>query len=95
LQAVAKEAKAQDTLVLFIAGHGAMVGQRYYFIPHEFTRSDGKTFEEDVRAQGLPGDELADLVGAVPAELSTMPIDELRLARAAFAVALDARFELG
>jgi WD40 repeat protein len=67
LHKVAREAKPQDTLILFIAGHGTMVGQRYYFIPHEFQRSDGRSLEDDIRAQGLPGDELADDVGAVPA----------------------------
>jgi uncharacterized caspase-like protein len=64
---LAARARTQDTLVVFLAGHGSMVGQRYYFIPHELRHSDGKTLEEDVRQQGLPADALGDSLAAVPA----------------------------
>jgi WD40 repeat protein len=67
LEAVAKEAKPQDTILVFFAGHGAMVGQRYFFIPHEFKATNVKTLEEDISTQGLPGDEVLAAVGAVPA----------------------------
>ncbi|MBI3467792.1 MAG: caspase family protein [Planctomycetes bacterium] len=67
LEKIAKESQPQDTLVVFLAGHGTMVGQRYYFIPHEFRRQEGKTLEEDVRRQALPVDELGDQLSMVPA----------------------------
>jgi len=60
------EAKPQDTLLVFFAGHGTMVGQRYFFIPAEFRQTAGKTLADDVKAQGFAGDELADLMGATP-----------------------------
>jgi hypothetical protein len=66
LRKVANLAKPQDALVLFLAGHGTMVGSRFYFIPHEFTSKSAR-LEDDIRQQGLPGDELDDLVSAVPA----------------------------
>jgi uncharacterized caspase-like protein len=43
-----------------------MVGQRYYFIPHEFEHTADE-LEEDIRTQGLPGDELEDYLRAIPA----------------------------
>jgi len=36
LQDIAKTAQPSDTLIVFLAGHGTMVGQRYYFISHDF-----------------------------------------------------------
>jgi WD40 repeat protein len=63
---VARQAKPQDTLVVFLAGHGTVVGQRYYFIPHEFELGSTK-LEDAIRRQGLAGDELDDAVSAVPA----------------------------
>jgi hypothetical protein len=56
--------QADDALVMFLAGHGIMIGQRYYFIPHELPRQANQ-FEDDVRAQGLPADKLSDAVGRV------------------------------
>ena len=52
----------QDTLLLFLAGHGALVGQRYYFIPHDFEARAGKGREDDVREQGLAADVLGDFL---------------------------------
>jgi uncharacterized caspase-like protein len=67
LQEVARKAQPQDTLLLFLAGHGAMVGQRYYFIPHDFQTRPGKTRDEDIRDQGIAADVLADFLSSGPA----------------------------
>jgi uncharacterized caspase-like protein len=66
LQDIAASAKAEDTLIVFLAGHGAMLGQRYFFIPHDFQPAAAE-WSEDVREQGLAADVLADAVAAVPA----------------------------
>ena len=67
LAKVAEKAKPQDALVLSLSGHGTMVGQRYYFIPHEFKAGRDKPLEDEIRGQCLPGDELDDWISAVPA----------------------------
>jgi WD40 repeat protein len=72
--ALKAKARPQDTLVVFLAGHGTMIGQRYYFIPHEFKRS-GAALEKDIRDQGLSHDALADLVEAVPALKRVLVLD--------------------
>ncbi len=64
LKVVPQQAQPQDTLVLFLAGHGVMVGQRYYFIPYDFRASKDRKLEDDIRQQGLPADELTDFIGA-------------------------------
>ena len=58
----AKAARPQDTLLLFLSGHGAMVGQRYYFIPHEFRPTANTPLNDNVRDQGLPVDVLGDFL---------------------------------
>lgn len=63
---VAKKAQPQDTLVVFLAGHGTTLGQRYYFIPHDFQAKADKV-EDDIREQGIAGDVLGDWVEKVPA----------------------------
>jgi uncharacterized caspase-like protein len=54
-------------LLLFLAGHGAMVGQRYYFIPHDFQTRPGKSRDDDVRDQGVAVDVLGDFLSSGPA----------------------------
>ncbi|QDT71733.1 caspase family protein [Lacipirellula limnantheis] len=65
IDAVAKQAKPQDTLAVYLAGHGFAVGQRYYFLPCNM-KLESQEFEDDVRRQGLPSDRLADAIGATP-----------------------------
>ena len=66
LKKVAAETKPQDTLIVFLAGHGTMVGQRYYFVPHELRRN-ADLLEDDIRSQGIPADELSDDLGTAKA----------------------------
>jgi WD40 repeat protein len=76
LAAIAKKARPQDTVVVFLAGHGTALGQRYYFIPHEFRGRAGVSSEEDVRRQGLSDDELVhDWLCAVPAQKRVLIFD--------------------
>jgi WD40 repeat protein len=63
---ISRKAEPQDTLVVFLAGHGTVLGQRYYFIPHEY-RTKAEKLEDDIRQQGLAGDVLGDWLAAVPA----------------------------
>jgi len=77
LQAIAsvgRRARAQDTLVVFLAGHGSVVGQRYYFLPHGFRRT-AASLEEDIRTQGLADADLGEAVASVPALKRMMIFD--------------------
>src|SRR5207249_1478388 len=40
---IAGRAKPEDVLVVFVAGHGTALGQRFYFVPYDFQRTDGAT----------------------------------------------------
>ena len=49
----------KPSAIVFLAGHGTAIGQRYYYVTHEFKRSDAATVDEDIRKQALAGDVLA------------------------------------
>jgi WD40 repeat protein len=66
LRQLAAQTRPQDTLLLFLAGHGMTIGQRYYFVPHE-VRKEAERIEDDIRKQGLPDDELSDYLGTAKA----------------------------
>jgi len=66
LATIATQAQPQDAFLVFLSGHGFTVGQRYYFIPHELAKQSER-FEDDIRRDGLPIDELGDSFRAVPA----------------------------
>jgi hypothetical protein len=70
----AAESKPQDTFVLVLAGHGSMVGQRYYFVPHEL-RKQAESLEDDLRTQGLPADEISDYLGTAKALKRVLILD--------------------
>ncbi len=55
---LAAETRPQDTLVVFFAGHGLMIGQRYYYLPSDARVQN----EDDVRQQAIPGDEISDFL---------------------------------
>lgn len=65
LHEVAKAARPQDVFVFFAAGHGVTLGQRYYFLPHDFAAS--ADLDADVRRDGLSVDDLAEAAARVPA----------------------------
>jgi uncharacterized caspase-like protein len=74
LQEIAGSAEPEDTLIVFIAGHGTMVGQRYYFVPYDF-EPKAASLDNDVRDQGLAADVLADAVASVPALRRLLVLD--------------------
>ena len=58
LRALASQTRPQDTLVLFLAGHGTRAAT-YYFVPHDLRRH-ANDLETDIREQAIPADEFYD-----------------------------------
>lgn len=69
-----KAANPDDALVIFLAGHGTMVGQRYFFIPHEY-QQNGENLDESIRRQAIPIDNIAEMVSDVPARKQLILLD--------------------
>jgi uncharacterized caspase-like protein len=83
LTQIAKQARLQDSLVLYVASHGIAIGQRFYFLPHDFHLS------KDSGPKETPGEQIASTVGLRGYGAST---DEREAAVRARGLAID---ELG
>jgi hypothetical protein len=78
LKATAARTRPQDTLVFFLAGQGIMVGERYYFVPHELRRQSDR-LEDDVRQQGIAADEVSGYLGEAKALKRVLILDTCAL----------------
>lgn len=67
LAEVAERAQPQDTLVVSLSGHGTMLYQLYYFLPHDARCRPGRSVEDEVREFGIPSNALDDWISRVPA----------------------------
>ena len=63
---------AQDAVLIYLAGHGENINNKWYFIPHELTYPER---EEDVKAKGLSSDELSGYMKNIKAQKILMLID--------------------
>lgn len=77
LKEMAAKARPEDTFVLFMAGHGTMVGDQYYFLPWEQERVD----DAAVRTQALGQQQLRDWLSLLPAK-SLLLLDTCRAGNA-------------
>jgi WD40 repeat protein len=73
LAQVAKQAKPNDLVVLFLAGHGISIDGRYYFMPHDAKLSGN--IKEQIKATALTQKTLSDLLSALPTSRVAVLID--------------------
>ena len=62
----------QDAVLIYLAGHGESLGDKWYFIPHEITYPER---EEDVKTKGISSEELSGLMKDIKAQKILMLID--------------------
>ncbi len=62
----------QDAVVIYLAGHGESLGDKWYFIPHELTYPER---EEDVKAKGLSSDDLSGYIKNIKAQKIMLLVD--------------------
>lgn len=67
VKAISAKAAPEDVLVVFLAGHGVAIGQRYFFITADFNPSPDVSGSENVRKQGLAGDVINEWLDEVKA----------------------------
>lgn len=70
-----QDANAEDTIVLFLAGHGVNAGREWFFLPREF---NGVVDDESVRRQGLSSAQLRDWVISAKAQRILLLLDTCR-----------------
>ena len=62
----------QDAVLIYLAGHGENINDKWYFIPHELTYPER---EEDVKTKGISSDELSGLIKNIKAQKILLLID--------------------
>lgn len=62
----------QDAVLIYLAGHGENINEKWYFIPHELTYPEK---EEDVKSKAISSDELSILIKNIKAQKILVLID--------------------
>ncbi|MEW6740098.1 MAG: caspase family protein [Nitrospirota bacterium] len=65
----------QDAVLIYLAGHGENISDKWYFIPHELTYPER---EEDVKTKGISSDELSGLIKNIKAQKILLLIDSCK-----------------
>ena len=67
-----QRARQKDAILLYMAGHGDMVGSEWFFIPHDVTTPED---EETVKKLGISAKEITEILRAVKAQKIFVIID--------------------
>jgi WD40 repeat protein len=90
---VAELTRPQDTLVVLLCGHGALLGDRVYFAPHDLRTGTDRP-EDALRKRGVAVEDVAAAVGTAPALNRVLVVDAASSGEA-FGDALKGRSEFG
>lgn len=64
--------KPQDAVIIYLAGHGENINEKWYFIPHELTYPER---EDDVKEKAISSDELSNSIQNIKAQKVLVLID--------------------
>lgn len=67
--------RPQDVVLIYLAGHGENIDDRWYFLPHELTYPER---EDEVKAKGISSDELSGYIKAARAQKVLVLVDACR-----------------
>ena len=90
---VAELTRPQDTLVVLLCGHGASLGDRLYFAPHDLRIGTDRP-EDALRKRGVAVDDIAAAMGTAPALNRVLVVDAASSGEV-FGGALKGRSEFG
>lgn len=78
-----KKAQPQDTLVIYLAGHGDTVGEEWYFIPHDVTAPET---EQELRKGGISNGFVSESIKQCRAQKVFVMIDACKSGRLVLAM---------
>jgi WD40 repeat protein len=67
-----KNTEPQDAVLIFLAGHGENIDDKWYFIPHELRFPER---EEEIKSKGISSDELSEYIRNINAQKILLLID--------------------
>jgi len=65
----------QDVVLIYLAGHGENISDKWYFIPYELAYPER---EDEVKSKGISSDELAGLIRNIKAQKLLVMIDSCK-----------------
>ncbi|MDZ4163738.1 MAG: caspase family protein [Smithellaceae bacterium] len=65
----------QDAVLIYLAGHGESLHDKWYFIPHELTYPER---EEELKTKGISSDELAGYIKGIKAQKILLLLDSCK-----------------
>jgi uncharacterized caspase-like protein len=65
----------QDVVLIYLAGHGENIADKWYFIPHELTYPER---EDEVKAKGISSEDIAGLIRNIRAQKVLVMIDSCK-----------------
>ncbi|OPY04310.1 MAG: WD domain, G-beta repeat [Syntrophaceae bacterium PtaB.Bin038] len=80
---VGKKAAPQDTLLIYLAGHGDTVGEEWYFIPHDVTAPE---IEQELRTGGISNAFISESIKQCRAQKVFVMIDACKSGRLVLAM---------
>jgi WD40 repeat protein len=75
LSQVAGQARPEDVVLIYLAGHGTVLGEQFYFLSEEMRSEMGADDETAVRRYGMPASEIGDALRAAKAQKHILVID--------------------
>jgi WD40 repeat protein len=69
---VEKKARPQDTLLIYLAGHGDTIGEEWYFIPHDTVTPE---IEADLKREGISNTAISEAIKRCKAQKVFVMID--------------------
>jgi uncharacterized caspase-like protein len=69
---VEKKAQPQDTLLIYLAGHGDTIGEEWYFIPHDAVTPE---IEADLKRDGISNTTISEAIKRCKAQKVFVMID--------------------
>jgi len=71
---VAELSRPQDTVVVLLCGHGALIGEKVYFAPHDLRTGTDRP-EDALQKRGVALDDIAAAMGTAPALNRVLVVD--------------------
>ncbi|WP_417832537.1 caspase family protein [Terasakiella sp.] len=75
LMSIKDDAKPEDVVLIYLAGHGDTLGESWYFMPYDVTYPERP---DHVREKGIPSSELEAWVAEIPAQKVVMLMDSCK-----------------
>ncbi len=80
LEELGRKSAKQDTVIIYLAGHGETIKEEWYFVPYDAVTPE---IDEDLQAIGISRSELQESIRSIPAQKILVLLDACKSGAAA------------